>query len=194
MNTYIEITDVDSLSDLQVNEAFIDSVEIENARLALTRSLGLPEPELYNDPDDFPTRRAEENAQQDFERVLINLINLQERMSRGMEMIKDCNAVLNRAHGGERLPYNTYCQWVSRRKKLWSHWYNLKDQCSRSVGDNTFLWREYFSLRDDILDRVGYSQDVNLEYVYAVDDMKVLFNDSSVNDLSRNPFEDSSSN
>ena len=158
----ITITNVEELDEKQIESAYIDSDDLDNARLALSRALGQPEPVLYDDR--IPLSDGDDN-----EKLLSELIELQERMARGMEMISLCNRVLDRT-GKNRLEYDVYCSWVSRRKVLWAHWYKLKNECDKITSGNKLLWVEYYKLKDSTIDRIGYSEDVNMYSIEQYDD------------------------
>lgn len=171
----VEITSDMVLTDTQVNEAWIDAECYEAARLALHRSLGLPEPELFVDESE-----KEENEdllgpreEEDMEKKLNSLVDLQERMAKGMKLIQECNRVLDAAATGQRLPYDAYCAWVDRRKKFWAQWKSLQSQCMDLVGSDNWLWVKYFELKESTTDRAGYSEDVSMESVYAYDEQKM---------------------
>lgn len=118
------------------------SVEEEPARLALHRALGMPEPVLYDDPSPllYEGCEAELNA----------VVELQERMAKGMAMIQECNRVIDNAKKGKRLPYKTFMAWVNRRTVLWAHWHKLKEECKALATGNS-VWPQYFNLKEEEL-------------------------------------------
>lgn len=125
-------------------DIYLGSIEVdeEPARMALHRALGMPEPVLYEDasPSLYQGTEAELNA----------VVELQERMAKGMLMIQECDRVLDAAKKGKRLPYKTFMAWVNRRSILWGHWRKLKDECvALATGNN--VWPEYFNLKDEPL-------------------------------------------
>jgi hypothetical protein len=158
------------LNDEQLGKLTVEDGDA--ARLAIARALGQPEPVLYEDEDDNTP------AGEDYERVLLDLVDLQERMACGMKMIQQASDVLNDAARGKRLPYNIYISWVERKKALWSHWWHLKSCCDALVDDDRWLWYQYFQLaEEDITDRFCYGE------TDMVDDMVNMWLPQSEQDI-----------
>src|SRR5690606_12021610 len=97
------------------------------------------------------------------EEQLNKLLDLQERMAKGMSMIKECNDVLDKANNGRRLPYLVYTGWVDRRKKLWSHWWKLKNECDVIAKACPQVWPKYFQLEQE---------DINPYFTYGGEDQE----------------------
>jgi hypothetical protein len=112
--------------------------ELEHIKLVLARACGMPEPVLYDDPS--PDVYSKDEA------PLNKVIDIQERMSKGMIMIQECNKKLEYFNSGHRVPYDVYMAWVDRRRALWSHWWMLKHQCDALAKDAPTVWPEYFNL------------------------------------------------
>jgi hypothetical protein len=161
MSSYIDVVSVDGWNEKAIGECVIDGVEVENARLALSRALGLPEPVLYDDiqEDEWGELIELFESECDWERILWEVIDLQERMSNGMKMIRECEEVLSSARAGKRIPKEAFLGWINRQKKLWNHWRLLRDQCKELVGENSWIWRKYFDLCEESPDRSGYTED-----------------------------------
>lgn len=132
------------MTDEQMGNLVVDITpeQVEAIKLQLARERGEPEPVLYDDELIGPTS-------DDSEEKLNMVIDIQARMSKGMEMINECTSVLEKASSGERLPYHVFMSWVERRRKLWSHWNNLKNECARIIGDDTHVWVQYFKLVEE---------------------------------------------
>jgi len=187
-NQLVEVlcSDLEKMTDTQVNEAWIDSECFEAARLALYRSLGLPEPVLYEDVKDaadcedlgIESEGEKEEAKGDDENDLLVLIDIQERMAVGMKMIQECNKVIQNAQTGERLPSEAFVAWCDRRKKLWAHWMGLKDECTKGVGTRTWLWVKYFELKDSPIDCHGYSEEVSNDCSEMIDSGQLWYLES----------------
>ena len=157
-----DITKVTELSNGEIQNAFIDSRELENARLALSRALGLPEPELYH--DEVPL--VEED---NIEEKLNKVIEIQERMAKGMLLIGECEQKINNAKAGHRLPYEVFMGWVDRRSKLWNHWFKLKGECIKIIDGDAKVWVEFFRLKDSELNRYLVSGETD-----KIDDQPLL--------------------
>lgn len=174
----VDCSDLSVVSDLQERESWIDIScrdELDNVRLALSRQLGVPEPELYQDEPDNTWKDKE-----DWEAIERDMVNLQERMSRGMKMIQDCKEVLHKAKTVKRIPYEDFVSWRAREKKLWNHWWNLKAQCDELIGENNWLWNRYFSLSETMIDRNGYTNDETEcpEWLIDFDQLAALYANS----------------
>ena len=100
--------------------------------------------------------------EEDFEAQLNVLVELQERMAKGMKLITECNKTINAAKTGKRLPYGAYIAWVERRKALWNHWFTLKGECD--VVATPFMWVKFFDLAaedDNMYFCSGETEDVD---------------------------------
>lgn len=84
----------------------------------------------------------------DTEKDVESVVELQDRMDKGMAMINECNEVLDRANKGQRLPYDVFMGWVNRRRRLWAHWHTLKNQCQEIAEKNPRVWPEYFKAQN----------------------------------------------
>ena len=158
----VDLSELTVVSDLQERESWVDvecQDEVDNIRLMLSRELGEPEPELYGSDDYDDQEEAQNQSSEDWEGILNQVIELQERMSRGMKMIQQCRSVLSLARAGKRIPYNDFISWREREKTLWNHWNNLKSECMELIGENTWIWRRYFLLSESLLDRTTYTND-----------------------------------
>lgn len=140
-----------ALTDEQIGEMTIECspAELEAFKLELSRELGLPEPELYADELIGPT--ADESEEE-----LDALIELQERMAKGMRMILEAQVKLERVRHelqGTRdhhVPYNEFTnlikarsEWQTRISKMWDLWFDLQGQTKNT--DN-FVWVKYYQL------------------------------------------------
>jgi len=164
---------IDELTEVQAGALVVEDEEA--ARLALCRALGLPEPELYVDVDDDEEESLLGPADgEDWDRILMDIIDLQERMACGMEMIKQCNQFIEAGN----LQYDAFCSWVQRRKNLWAHWHYLKACCDAQIGEDRWLWVKYFELAESDIDRTGYTEDVYLGYLEAIDTLDTWMHDS----------------
>jgi len=183
--TNVDVSELSVMSALQEEEMWVEyscQEELDNIRLAISRALGVPEPVLYDDIDEDAEQKEES---EDWDRVLDDVVDIQERMATGMKMIQECNRVIDNARqekesGGNGLPYNAYVAWVERRKKLWSHWKDLKTACDAQIGEDKWLWTKYFSLAGTMIDMTGYTGD-EIECPYHVceyDDQKMLWLES----------------
>ena len=186
MLNIIDISELSIVSDLQENEAWIEfscQDELDNARLALSRALGVPEPVLYEDSDLENEDLLGEEQSEDWEKISNQVVDLQERMATGMKMIQQANDTLAAAQS-KRIPYDAYCAWVDRRKALWAHWHALKDECAALIGDNKWLWVKYFQLAEATLDRSGFTNDDPNCPVWLenFDELKEMYEDSSLDD------------
>jgi hypothetical protein len=178
----VQVQDFSKWSDAAIGQLEIDPEEVEHAMLVLARAAGIPEPVLYDDVQDETDNEdlLKEEESEDQERMLDEVVDLQERMATGMVMIQDCEQVLSRAkrnvsQGKEGLPYAAFMAWVARRKQLWSHWWMLKAACDATCADKSWLWGKYFELKDSIVDRAGYSEDVNDVWLEQLDNMEALY-------------------
>lgn len=160
--TVIDLSELTVISDLQESESWIETEcqdEYDNIRLIVCRELGEPEPELYGSDDYDDQTEAQNQSSEDWEGILNQVIELQERMSIGMGMIQQCRDVLSSARAGKRIPYDAFISWRAREKTLWNHWWNLKAECNQLIGDNKWIWRRYFLLSESLLDRTTYTND-----------------------------------
>lgn len=163
MLSIVNVSELSVMSDLQVEESWIEyscKDELDNIRLSISRALGLPEPVLYEDhnQDDLESLKIDSKpSSTDWERVLNEVIELQERMATGMKMIQECEKVLESARSGKRIPKDAFVAWIERKKKLWNHWFSLKNTCMELIGEDTWLWKRYFSLCENGIDRTGYT-------------------------------------
>jgi hypothetical protein len=157
--------------------------EYNNARLAMSRALGVPEPVLYDDLKEEDSLVEDASPEtEDWERTLSNIIDIQERMATGMKMIQECKEVLGLAYSGQRrLPFKAFIAWKDRQSTLWYHWKALRANCMALIGDNKWLWHQYFELTRSNMDCSGYTQDVNLQWLYDLDD-QVVWNFDSIDD------------
>lgn len=89
----------------------------------------------------------------DLEKMLNQVIDLQERMAKGSLMIQEVQAKLDHFQEN-RVPYNVFMAHVDRIKKLKAHWWNLKGQCDAIVGPHRQVWGMYFGLVNEEL--TGY--------------------------------------
>lgn len=123
---------------------------------------------------------------------LNSIIELQERMARGMYMIQQCNKVLDAANEGKYIPYDTFTAWVSRRKVLWTQWHSLKGECAALIGEDTYLWVKYFELVDEVL--VPYYTSSDAEQIDNQDNNKLSswesMEDSCEDELKSRVYED----
>lgn len=78
------------------------------------------------------------------ERALDQLLDLVERMNKGMSMIKECDERLAWFKAGNYVPRNVFMSWVTRKNKLWSHWKALQAQ-AHSLG----VWADYYKLLNE---------------------------------------------
>ena len=144
------VTGTDTMTDEEAGECWIDEADSEAAE-AILRELALEllteEQKLeMNDEYIGPTPGA------DREKLLNDVIDVQERMSKGMSLIQECNDRLNYFTGGHRVPRDVFMGWVDRRKKLWSHWFTLKDECQKIIGEERGVWVDYFNLLNNPVD------------------------------------------
>jgi hypothetical protein len=153
---------VEELSNGEIQNAFLDSRELENARLALHRALGMPEPELY------PDEPSEEDRGPDLEEKLNLVIELQERMERGMTLIRESQKKLDYFSNGHHVEREVWMSWVNRRSRLWKHWYSLKNQCASIIGEDTVVWFLYFKLKEEDLSDITIDTEAsdNLESLF----------------------------
>lgn len=135
--------------------------EEEAFALSAARENGLPEPELYVDESPALYEESEE------ERVLTLVIELQERMAKGMSLIQEANGKLSsvrgriqhaHSHQSNRIPYSEYCmlmesrtKWTEHLSKLWKHWHSLKAECDTLINGNNKVWGQYFGLVDEVI-------------------------------------------
>jgi hypothetical protein len=125
----------------ELGNMYVDSEEVELARLVLARATGTPEPELYTD-------ESPELYYQDDE-ALNAVIELQERMAKGLLMIEECSTQLQTFKDGAYVSRDTFMKWVNRRKRLWAHWFKLKAECQTHALADPSMWPRYFKLRDE---------------------------------------------
>jgi hypothetical protein len=116
--------------------------------------------------------RFEINQARDHEKVLNQIVDLQERMTRGMVMIKSADKIISamwekntyagfiwacwsgRITGDKARtclshPNNQLLiSWFNRRAQLWAQWNKLQAECMELVGEDTWLWAKYFELVD----------------------------------------------
>lgn len=155
----VDLNELTVVSDLQERESWIETDcqdEYNNIRLMVSRELGEPEPELYGS-DDY--EEAQNQSSEDWEGILNQVIELQERMATGMKMIQQCRSVIHRAKTVRRIPKQDFLAWRAREKTLWNHWNKLKSECMNIIGDNTWIWRRYFLLSESLIDMTTYTND-----------------------------------
>lgn len=151
------------MTDEQIGNLEVDITpeQIEAMKLEIARERGEPEPVLYQDesPDLYEPRPEEV--------ILDQIVELQERMAKGMKVINEAKEKLAlvkgkivHAHAGKanRIPYVEYCAllkardgWNDRISALWDHWFTLKAQCDQLIGDNRKIWAMYFGLKDEVI-------------------------------------------
>lgn len=133
------------MTDEQIGDLVVDitPAQLEALMLEVAREKGEPEPILYDDK----TNPINDNV--DGEKVLNEIIEVQERMAKGMLLIEECNKVIEEAKQGKRLPKPVFMQWVNRRGKLWSHWWNLKANCEKLASECPSVWNSYFKLIEE---------------------------------------------
>jgi hypothetical protein len=187
MSSYIDVSglDLSKWNDAAIGQLIIDDEDLEHAELELCRALGLPEPVLYDDVDENDQGEVETQQKEDmedWERILSDVIELQERMAKGMKLIQECRRVLGMARSGERrLPYEAFISWRAREKALWDHWKYLKTCSDAQIGEDKWLWHRYFELVNKPLeDRVGYIGDeIDCpQWTTDIDEMKTLWLES----------------
>ena len=151
----------------------VSSQELENIHLMFARETGQPEPELYQDE---PMSRIEDNREEE----LCALVDIQERMSRGMKKIKESEKQLLSARKRlqatkERMiPYNEFCalvkarsEWEKHLSKLWNHWFELQDQ---TRDTDATVWAMFFQLLEEDLNRYFCTNDLE-----DIDEQMTLF-------------------
>lgn len=182
MSLFNAQVDYSNYSDNAIGELLVSADEADNMRLAIARALGMPEPVLYDDCVDEANEESllndNSSEAEDVERTFNDVLDIQERMANGMKMIQQCNAVLDAANSGKcRLPYKAFMAWKDRRSNLWTHWFELKAVSDSLIGEKSWMWPKYFELADSVLDCNGYSGDVNLQWLYDLDDQKTWNSD-----------------
>ena len=145
----------EQLGNLEVD---ITPQQIEAIKLELSRERGEPEPALYDDESPALYEESEEEV------ILNEIIEIQERMSKGMRLINDATqkhqmvcSRLSASHASysNRVPKEEYIallkarsSWKARISSLWNHWFSLKEKCDSllSTTNGSKVWAMYFSL------------------------------------------------
>jgi hypothetical protein len=170
IDTMIELMDLieDHVSEYKKDECWkkMDRklgnvmVEKQDAQLVLARSVGQAEPELYRDnsPDLYEGREQEFNQ----------LIELKERMAKGLKMINEASAKISENRWAGFIynawvgkydedkcrkvledPRNkTTIKWIEYRDSLWVHYNTLKTEMDMLTIVNPALWSDYYKLLD----------------------------------------------
>jgi len=130
--------------------------------------------------------------EEDWEVKFNSIIDIQERMARGMKLIQSANKTISalwqrnsyaglvwsafsgkisdnrRANSILNHPNNKQlAQWFQYRARCWDKWNQLKDQCASIIGENTWLWGKYFDLADTEVNKyfcTGDSEDVDEQF------------------------------
>lgn len=161
----------------------------DDFRLIMARELGMPEPILY--PQDQPTKF---DFSFDEEKILNQIVDLQDRMAKGMTLIEESNGAIAEMFSKARWmgilyncwsgkekdeakrrrflndPRNTVAiRWFERRKKLWAHWNLLKEECGKLTSEHSYIWAKYFQLKELVLD--PYWSTINPERIDTQQDL-----------------------
>jgi len=131
--------------------------DAEGARLAISRVLGEPEPELYNDPSPPLYEGCEQELEQ--------FIELQARIEKGETLIERASRVIS-AHKWAGYIYNAWkgryppqkcgeilsdprnkdlIQWIEYRSTLWSHKFQLNKK-ARKLATGNGVYPQYVAL------------------------------------------------
>jgi len=126
------------------NIDYFDRNEREALALEHARENGLPEPELYQDKE---IGIVWQPCEEWFNKVA-RLLELQLRMSVGMDMINDYQAQLDEwVERSKKGIWASKAEWntvVARKSKLWKHWHALKDQGNNIVNGDKAIWGYFF--------------------------------------------------
>lgn len=160
----------------QVGMMYIERCDVELARKVLDQHIRSNSqealcPEEYGDGQDdkehFPVQGD------DREKKLNGVVDLQERMAKGMFMIQHANKVIEgffkdnkympaiyNAWSGKMDEYKAkafltrdcnqvYFSWFDHRARLWDCWNGIKAQCTTLIGIDTYTWVQYFELEQE---------------------------------------------
>lgn len=160
--------DLDGITEEEAGEYYIDECDVERAYEVLKEYVARrnqPEDELFH--DESP---ALYDAEGNFEANLNELVDIQERMAKGMALIDKSNEEISKRF--KALPwfgklYNAWAgkldsetasrflsdprnsnhiAWLNYRKDLWNKWNMLKDESMTIANRHPRLWIEYFNL------------------------------------------------
>ena len=141
--------------------------ESEAIHLMLAREAGQPEPVLYQD-DSIPL------IEDSHEEELCALVDVQERMSKGMKLIKEAEQKLLQVRKRlqstkeRQLPYQEFCalvkarsEWEKHISKLWNNWFCLQESTRET---DPAVWAMFFQLLEEDLNKYfcnGDSEDID---------------------------------
>lgn len=125
----------------------------------------------------------------DVELGLNRLINVQERMAKGMKLINQINARLERANGGDYLPREQFMALVNKRKACWALWFQLKNNAQEIAKEHPALWPEYFKLAEEELTPYWCTSDAEAidnqeELHHSVNETADCLRDSHIEEMS----------
>ena len=103
----------------------------------------------------------------DYGAKFIELVDMQERMAIGMEMIQAETQRRNRIYNYKKKSQEDWVNFRDARDKVrhyWKHWFRLKDECMEIIGQDTFLWAWYFKhIEEPITPYLAISDSTSLD-------------------------------